>query len=84
MPNLNTLRAKLPTKFTVTLTNTSGTGLSDIIFDGYSYKLNIYDGTTPKYIAAIRDKTILTTYDTGYEQCVKEWFNGIRFNQTPS
>ena len=78
MPNLDTLRAKLPTKFTVTLTNTSGTGLSDIILYGYTYKLNIYEGTTPKYIAAIKDKTLLTTYSNGpYEECVKEWFTQI-------
>jgi len=78
MPSLDALRAKLPTKFTVTLTNTSGTGLSDIISDGYAYKLNIYEGTTPKYIAAIKDKNLVTTYSSGpYEKCVKEWFSQI-------
>lgn len=70
------LRAKLPTKFTVFLTNISGTGLSDIILSEYTYKLNIYDGTTAKYIGIIKGSILKTTYDTCYEDCVKEWFQG--------
>lgn len=69
------LRAKLP-KFTVFLTNISGTGLSDIILSEYTYKLNIYDGTTAKYIGIIKGSILKTTYDTCYEDCVKEWFHG--------
>lgn len=69
-----TLRAKLPTKFTISLTNLSGTGLSDNIVDGYTYKLNIYDGTTAKYIGTIKGNTLITCYDAGYEECVKGWF----------
>lgn len=75
MLSLNSLRAKLPTKFTVSLTNISGTGLSDIILSDYTYKLNIYDGTTAKYIGVIKGNTLKTTYDTGYEDCVKGWFH---------
>ena len=72
--NLDGLRAKLPTKFNVSLTNVSGTGLSDNIVNGYTYKLNIYDGTTAKYIGVISGNILTTTYDTGYEDCVKGWF----------
>jgi len=75
--NLATLRAKLPSKFTVSLTNISGTGLSDIILSEYTYKLNIYDGTTAKYIGVIKGTKLLTTYDAGYEDCVKGWFQGL-------
>ena len=71
---LDGLRAKLPTKFDVSLTNISGTGLSDIILAEYTYKLNIYDGTTAKYIGVISENILTTTYDTGYEDCVKGWF----------
>ena len=62
---LDGLRAKLPTKFNVSLTNISGTGLSDIILAEYTYKLNIYDGTTAKYIGVISENILTTTYDTG-------------------
>ena len=78
--DLSRLRAKLPTKFSVSLTNISGTGLSDIILSNYAYKLNIYEGTTAKYIGVIKGTILKTTYDTGYEDCVKEWF--CTLNQT--
>jgi hypothetical protein len=70
--NLATLRAKLPTKFNVILSEISGADLSDGITG--VMKLSIYEGTTPKYIGVIKDNTIIKTYDTGYEDCVKEWF----------
>ena len=75
--NLDRLRAKLPTKFSISLTNISGTGLSDIILSDYTYKLNIYDGTTAKYIGLIKGNILKTTYDTGYEDCVKGWFEEL-------
>jgi hypothetical protein len=65
--NLDGLRTKLPSKFSVTLTNISE----------HTYKLNIYDGTTAKYIGVISDKTLTTTYDAGYEDCVKGWIEEL-------
>lgn len=80
--NLDKLRAKLPTKFTVTLSSISGTGLSDIILSEYTYKLNIYEGTTPKYIGVIKGTILKTCYDAGYEDCVKRWFQANITSQT--
>ena len=71
--NLDKLRAKLPTKFTVTINQIS----YDDELSGHTYKLNIYDGTTPKYIGLIKGGSLTTTYDVGYEVCVKEWFSGV-------
>jgi len=65
--NLDGLRAKLPTKFNVSLTNISEN----------TYKLNIYDGTTAKYICIINGDILTTTYDAGYEDCVKGWFQTL-------
>lgn len=70
--NLAKLRAKLPTKFNVILSEISGEDLSDGITG--VMKISIYEGTTPKYIGVIKDNTIIKTYDTCYEDCVKEWF----------
>lgn len=78
--DLSRLRAKLPTKFSVILTEISG---ADLYYsDGVtgSMKLNIYEGTTAKYIGVIKGTILKTTYDTGYEDCVKEWFRKV--NQT--
>lgn len=75
--NLATLRAMLPTKFNVILTEISG---ADLYYsDGVTglMKLSIYEGTTPKYIGVIKDNIIIKTYDTGYEDCVKEWFKSL-------
>ena len=76
---LDKLRAKLP-KFSVSLTEITG---ADLYYsDGVtgSMKLSIYEGTTTKYIGVIKATIIQTTYDTGYEDCVKEWFREV--NQT--
>lgn len=76
--DVSALRAKLPTKFSVILTEVSGADLyySDGDLSGFM-KLNIYEGTTPKYIGAIKGTLLKTTYDTGYEDCVKEWFKSL-------
>jgi len=43
----------------------------------HSYKLNINDGITAKYIGVIKGTILTTTYDTGYEDCVKGWFQSL-------
>lgn len=75
--DLSRLRARLPTKFSVILTEISGADLyySDGDLAGFM-KLTIYEGTTAKYIGIIKNTILKTTYDTGYEDCVKEWFHG--------
>ena len=76
--DLDKLRAKLPTKFSVILTEISGAEL--YYSDGDSAgctKLSIYEGTTPKYIGLIKGTLLKTTYDTGYEDCVKEWIREL-------
>jgi hypothetical protein len=75
--DLSKLRAKL-SKLSVIITEISGTDLyySDGDLAGF-IKLNIYEGTTPKYIGFIKDTTLKTTYDTGYEDYVKEWFKSL-------
>ena len=79
--DLSRLRAKLPTKLSVIITEISGAELyySDGDLVGYT-KLSIYEGTTPKYTGLIKGTLLKTTYDTGYEDCVKEWF--CELNQT--
>jgi len=76
--DLSKLRAKLP-NFSVIIREISGAELyySDGDLAGCT-KLSIYEGTTPKYIGLIKGTLLKTTYDTGYEDCVKEWF----LNQT--
>jgi hypothetical protein len=77
--DLSILRAKLP-NFSVIITEISGAEL--YYSDGVTgfMKLNIYEGTTTKYIGVIKGTLLKTTYDTGYEDCVKEWFCEV--NQT--
>jgi len=74
--DLSALRAKLPTKFSVIITEVSGADLyySDGDLSGF-VKLTIYEGTTAKYIGVIKGRVLKTTYDTGYEDCVKRWIN---------
>lgn len=75
--DLSRLRAKLP-KFSIILSEVSGADLyySDGDLVGYT-KLSIYEGTTPKYIGLIKGTVLKPTYDTGYEDCVKEWFKSL-------
>ena len=76
--DISKLRAKLPSKLSVIITEISGAELyySDGDLAGYT-KLCIYEGTTPKYIGLIKGTLLKTTYDTGYEDCVKEWFREV-------
>ena len=76
--DLSKLRAKLPSKLSVNMIEISGAELyySDGDLSGF-IKLNIYEGTTAKYIGLIKGNILKTTYDTGYEDCVKGWFEGV-------
>jgi hypothetical protein len=74
---VESLRIRLPSKLSISLTAVCGADLyySDGVASGYTHKLSIHDGTTPKLIAFVNEKDVLSTFcsETKYEDCVKEW-----------